>query len=373
MEFITEVDPPVWVGKLATILEDEGKVGLLSFRNNVAMRANLSPAVFIGCSQNGRSSNYSTSVSDLVYSMSSVDRQVNTTICDVDKYEAFRKILPSHIIGKSYVNYETLTALVCNRVVLAICDMDTKEIFIPDVSPDIEWTGDRDTSVAVIASFISDVVDIMDVSHFDRLFMDIEAASKASVRVKLLDVRAETTFDKDGFVASCMDALKGYEETLENSYRNVFTDMQNQVKIAQSKGVVEALELMAYMKSKHFVFVDPNTLKYTGGRIVATTGIYGDAVYETKSELWISGLRVIVENSVVVAARCYRAYHPNCSGRHVCLGELVGIPIRDVHKIVDSLNVPNFSNGYWSGSIEYLGDKIIDLEGVSERVWSSDD
>lgn len=373
MEYITESDPPVWIGMLANILEAEGNVGSIAFRNNSAIRKDLSPAVFVGCIPRGSSSNYSTSVSDLVYSMSSANMQVNTLICDKDKYADFRRILPGNIVGKYYSGFDILVAFVSDRAVLAICDMDTKEIFIPDVSSEIGWNGDSVGSVELIASLISDVIGIMDVRNINKLLSDIDAASRASVNVTLLDIRAETTFDKDGFIASCMQSLKGYEQTLEDSYRNVFNDMQNQVKIAQSKGVVEALELMKYMKDMHFVFTDPHTIKYTGGRIVANTAIYNDALYETKSELWISGLKVVVENGVVVAAKCYRAYHPNCSGRHVCIGELSGIPIRDVQKLVDSLTVPNFSNGYWSGSVEYLGKKIIDLEGDTERIWSSDD
>ena len=373
MEFTSDSSTPEWVIILAEKLERGGKVGLLAFRNNSAKRTDLSPAIYIGCSHNGNSSNYATSVSDLLYSMSSVDKSVSTVPCDIDKYMDFRKVLPTYIVGKYYVNFGTLTAFMSGRVVLAVCDMSSKEIYLPDVSPDIEWSDTRDTIIEMIDVFVSSIVKMMEVNHFDNLFRDVEIASETNTHVKLLEVRAETEFDKNGFMQDCLSALKSYEVEIDKSYRTVFDNLQRDLQIAQGRGIIDALDLMTYLKERHFIFVKPNVIKYTGGKILANTGIYKDALYKTKSELWISGLRVIIENGVVVDARCYRAYHANCSGRHVCLGELVGIPIRDVHKIVDSLKVPNFSNGYWSHSPDYLGEKIADLEGDPERVWSSDE
>lgn len=373
MEYVRENDAPTWANMLAEILEREGKVGLFAFMSRIAKRSDLSPAVYIGCVQQGNSSNYSTTVSDLMYSMSSVDKDVSTLPCDFGVYEEYRSVLPSYIVGKHYINYNTLTIFTCGRVVLAVCDMDTREIYLSDISPNIEWSDSVESVVELIARFISEVVDMMEVGYFDKLFADIKSASVANTHVKLIEVKADTNFDINGFTASCMDALKRYERTQEESYRRVFNDMKRDLQVAQGKGIADALDLMAFMKEKHFIFVDANTLKYTGGKIIANTGIYCDAVYKTKSEMWISGLRVIIGNGVIVNAKCYRAYHPNCSGRHVCIGELSGVPIKEVDKLVDALKVPNFSNGYWSGSSDYLDEKIVNLEGVTERVWSSDE
>jgi len=373
MEFASDSSNPPWVNSLAAILERGDKVGMLAFRDNSAKRNDLSPAVYIGCSYRGNSSNYSTSVSDLLYSMSSVDKSVITFPCDADKYTDISRVLPAYIVGKYYINFGELTVFVVGRSVLAVCDMRSKEIYLPDISPDISLSSTEDIAVELIAGFISDTVDMMEVNQFDNLFRDIESASNESVHVKLIEVRAETEFDKKEFVHECLKALKSYEVEIDSSYRTLFDDIQRDLRIAQERGIVDALDLMAHMKDRHFLFVKPGVIKYTGGKITANSGIYKDALYKTKSELWISGLRVIVDNGVIVDARCYRAYHPNCSGRHVCLGELAGIPVRDVNKIIDALKVPNFSNGYWSQQSDYLDEKIADLEGDTERVWSNDD
>jgi len=305
--------------------------------------------------------------------MSSVKKLFSALPCDIDKYTAFCSVLPEHIVGKYYINFSTMTAFMSGRSVLAVCDMSSKEIYLPDVSSVIEWNSNRGVVIEMIRDFVSGIIDTMEVDRFDNLFMDIKTASETNDHVKLIEVRAETKFDKNGFMQDCLDALKSYEVDIDNSYRTMFENVRSDLRVAQEQGIIDALDLMAYLKERHFIFVKPSVLKYTGGKITANTGIYGDALYKTKSELWISGLRVVVDNGVVTGARCYRSYHTNCSGRQVCLGELVGIPIRDVQKIVDSLKVPNFSNGYWSHSMDYLGEKIVDLEGDSERVWSSDE
>lgn len=373
MKFTSDSSTPAWVISLAERLERGGKVGLLAFRNNADKRTDLSPAVYIGCSHNGNSSNYATSVSDMLYSMASVDKIVSTVPCDVDKYLEFRKVLPPYIVGKYYIHFGTLTVFVSGRVALAVCDMSSKEIYLPDVSPDIEWVDRKDDIIEMIADFVSGIVEMMEVNYFDNLLRDIESAGKTNTHVKLLEVRADTKFDKNGFMQDCLGALKSYEVEIDKSYRAVFENMQRDLQIAQGRGIIDALDLMAYLKERRFIFVKPSVIKYTGGKITANTGIYKDALYKTKSELWISGLRVIIDNGIVVDARCYRAFHPNCSGRHVCLGELSGIPIRDVSKIIDAMKVPNFSNGYWNHPADYLGEKIADLEGDTEQLWSSDD
>lgn len=372
MEFSTVVgsDTPTWVKTLAERLERGGKVGLLAYRNNDAKRNDLTPAVYIGCSYNGNSSNYSTNVSDMLYSMSSLDNSVNTFPCDNSKYLDFISVLPSYIVGKYHAKFRGITAFVSGHVVLAMCDMNSKEIFIPDVNADIYWHDSKSHVIEMIDDLVSDIVDRMESAYLDYLIRNIEIASQNNTHVETLLVKAETKFDKSGFVRDCMDALKSYEIEIDSTYREVFENMRRDLRIAQGQGVIDALELMTYMKERKFIFVNPGMLKYTGGRITANTGVYEDALYKTKSELWISGLRVIIEDGIVAGARCYRAYHPNCSGRHVCLGELVGIPIRDVTKVVDAMKVPNFSNGYWSHSGDYVSEKIVDIEGDSERVWS---
>lgn len=373
METYIEDSSPTWVLKLSTILAKNPSVGLLAFRNNSAKVDDYSVSVYIGCSQGGSSSSYSTSTAEVFSSMTSVGKRISTVPFDTEGFGNFHSILPSYITGKYYYSFEEVTLCICDNKVLAVCDMRSKEIFLPDVSNDIGWSGDTDRDVGQIASLVLQIVESMGRYYYDNLYTDIVKASDQNSHVKVTAITAETTFDKDAFVRSCLNSCTRYEESLDGNYRRVFDSLKNDVRVAQGKGIYDALELITQLKAMHFSFLNYGMLKYTGGRITADTGIYHDALYKTKSELWISGLKLVCDNGKIVDARCYRAYHPNCSGRHVCLGELAGIDIKDAQQVVEAMKVPNFSNGYWSGSQDYLGEKVIDLEGDTERVWSSDD
>ena len=373
MEFVNDSSTPEWVNDLAAVLEADGKVGLFAYRNNMIKRIDLSPAVYIGCSYRGNSSNYSTTLSEMLYSMSSSSKGVSTIPYSIEKSANVRRVIPGYIVSKYYAHFATMSMYVSNRTVLAMCDTNSREMYIPDITSEIEWSENKDGVVEDIAGLVSDIVEMMIGNSSDSLLRDIKSAGKANTHVELLEVKAETSFDKNGFIKECMDAMSSYEKSIDDSYNSLFSNMQKDLRTAQGQGIADALDLMAYLKTKHFVFVSSDVIRYTGGKITANTAIYRDSIYKTTEEMWISGMKLHICDGVVVDASCYRAHHPNCSGRHVCIGELIGTPIREVDKVVEAMKVPNFSNGYWRHSDEYFGDKVIDLEGSSESIWSSDE
>jgi len=373
MDFIHDErddDVPIWVSKVAKLFEDDGSIGAIVFRKKVLTGRNVLPVVYIGCGCRGSSTSYSTVISEIIEHIGGVTMEMRINSLKSIDSDVLRNISPDFIISKYISDFDDITLFTSGRKCLAICDMNKKEIFIPDLTVNIAWTEDVSAYVTLVSNLIHEILGIMKTSRVDLLVGDISKHAEVNKHIKYVEVVAETEFDSDTFAKDCMESLISYETIVDRRYADIFNNLRNDVIIARNKGVSEALSLIDVMKAKHFVFVNSGRLKYTGGKIVANTGVYADSLYHTKSTHWVSGLKIHVEDGKIYEATCYRAFHPNCSGRHICLGELRGIPMEDAEKIVLSLTVPNFSNGYWSDPGSYIGEKIIDIEGSRENVWS---
>ena len=370
MDFIHDSEVPPWVANVVELLEADGKVGSVMFRMNVLEGRNTLPVVNIGCGYRGSATSYSTSLSEVAEYIGGMTREMRImSLKSVDDDVLFR--VSTDVITSKYVSdFDDITLFAYGRKCVAICDMNKKEIFIPDLTGSLSWSDDVSSYVQSMYSVICEILSVMETIRVDLLVSDISNYARLNKHIKYVEVVAETTFDRDAFTRDCMDSLKSYETMVDNRYVGIFAKLRNDVTIARSKGISEALLLIDTMKAKHFVFVNSGKLKYTGGKIVANTGVFRDTLYHTKVEHWISGLKILIEDGKVYEATCYRAYHPNCSGRHICLGELRGIPMEDAEKIVLAMQVPNFSNGYWSDPSSYVGEKISDIEGSNENVWS---
>jgi hypothetical protein len=371
MEFIHVESTPLWVSDLAERFESNNdNIGALVYMSR--LRDGISstlPVVYIGCGYSGNSSNYPTSIQDTLYSISSSKVRTKVEALD-DEFGLLGKISVEVIVSKYCEEFTTIKLFTYGARCVAICDMAKNEIFIPDFTNGISWVDDISPYVDVIASLIRKMLASMNTANLDAMIRDIGDASKSNTHVKYVEVVSETKFDSDAFVKECLTSLKSYETMVDNRYQSVFKRMRMDVISAQERGVQEALSLIGMMKARRFVFISPGALKYTGGKIIANVGIYKDSLYKTNDTLWISGLRLLIEDGKVYEATCYRSFHPNCSGRHVCLGELMGTPIMEAEKIVEALKTPNFSNGYWSDSGSYVGEKIMNIEGDREHIWS---
>ena len=370
MDFIHDGDVPMWVSDIAKLFEDSGSIGALVFRKNVREGRNTLPVVYIGCGYRGSATSYSTSISEVVEYIGESTRELRVESLKSIDSDVLRRVSTDFITSKYIADFDDITLFSSGKKCLAICDMNKKEIFVPDISVSVAWSGDVSSYVTLMSNLIYEILGIMETSRVDSLVGDISNYAKVNNHIKYVEVVAETEFDSDTFAKECMESLRSYETIVDKRYAGIFENLRNDVIIARNKGISEALLLIDVMKAKRFVFVNSDKLKYTGGKIVANTGVFRDALYHTNVEHWISGLKILIEDGKVYEATCYRAYHPNCSGRHICLGELRGIPMEDAEQIVAAMKVPNFSNGYWSDPSSYIGEKISDIEGSNETVWS---
>ena len=370
MEFVHLADVPGWVSDVVSMLDDDGDIGTLFFRNSTAVLRDSLPVVFIGCGEAGVSTSYSSNVTEIIDSLSGTKTEIRAHALDEEIFGILSRISIDTITSKYYQDFGNFTMLTIGSKCVAICDVYKSEIYIPDFTHGLSWIDDETLYIESIYKVLRYAVDLIKRGHIDSLIRDIKEHSAMNTHVKYVEVAADTTFDVAKFSNGCLDSLKSYEEIVDNRYLEIFKNLRNDATNARNQGVVEALSLITYMKGKHFIFVTPTELKYTGGKVLATTGVFEDSLYFTKEPHWVSGIRIFVEDEKIYNATCYRAYHPNCSGRHICLGELMNIPLRDADKIITALSVPNFSNGYWTGPGSYIGEKISDIEGSGERVWS---
>lgn len=371
MDFEYNDDVPNSIVSLAKALDGCG-IGKFCWRSTFNSRYNVLPTVCIrGISYGVGLTSYSTDLADMVSGMSC---RGYIEPCQRESYKNLRHVSGDGIVSKYGSEFDTMHIYECNGVIVAICDMEKREIFLPDYSLSYTWSEYTERYIEDIVRMVNDIKCDMETFDIDRLGDSIERIAKNNTHTKVTSVEVETSFDKDDFVRDCMKEVISYEERTDARYKTVFSDMENKMLLAQGTHIGEAIQLINRMKKTGFSFVSPELLKYNGGKIVANSGIHGNHVYETLDEMWISGFKLLVSGGRIVGARYHRAHHPNCASHSstVCIGDLHGIPMEDAWKVVESMKLPNFGGGYWENPSSYLGKKISDICGDIEMLWRSD-
>lgn len=350
---------------------DKAGVGRFGWRSDFVSEASVLPSVYISCNASNGIFSCSTSLYDM---LSELADGVYVDTYQSDAYSDLRYVTGGRIISKYVRDFGSMTICVYGGTIVAICDMDKREIFLPDYTHDHRWTEYADRYIKQVVDMVRDLKSKMETFQTDRLCNDMEMAKNANTSVEVTKINLKATFDKDGFVRDCMEAVRTYEEMTDRRYRVVFRRLKNKADVAQGAQLGDAIELINRMKKNGFSFVTSDVLKYTGGKITANHGLFAGAVYNTLEEMWISGLKLLVNNGKIVGARYHRAHHPNCasSDHTVCIGDMAGIPIDDAWKVVEAMKLPNFGGGYWENPLAYLGEKVSDLCGEEEMLWRND-
>jgi len=203
---------------------------------------------------------------------------------------------------------------------------------------------------------------------------------KAINPYKIKEIKVE--FDKERYIKEVMDSFRAEiknmlakERIIINDLKEAFDyeikNLRRNIEAERQNGFIEGLK--SAFKLKKDWKIEGEWLKYTKRIYANRVKCYGRLYrLDDDKKFYVSGLRIYIAPRIFNDyVKCSRAYHPNCRGQSVCIGDLDGKPISEViEKVVDLLKTCNLESAYDVEAThelrEAVDESMLEEEGV---VW----